>query len=87
MIEAIECQDEPNRPVRRNWLAEALWFTGTLYPQGHPIPIAVEQTEIPMPIVVEASFVHRHGFDTQAIVNMLKTTRQRFLTINKELSK
>lgn len=89
MVEAIECQDEPNRPEVRNWLADALWFVGTLYPQGMPIPLSAENptVEMPMPVIVESTFVHRQGFDIQSITNLLKITRRRFITINKELSK
>jgi len=85
MAEAIECQDEPDRPENPNWFADALWFSGTLFPQGLPIPLTSSDENISAPVIVESSFAHRQGFDTQAIVNLLKTTSKRFQTINKEL--
>ncbi len=77
-VQAIAAQEEPGTLAKENWLADALYFSSALLPQGLGTPFlpAVGPTWNITPVGTE--FMHRHDLTTEAVETMLLATSQAF---------
>jgi hypothetical protein len=76
MVQAIGGQEEPTRLPEPNWLAEALGFASSLFPQGLGLPRHVELTD-DLPISEFASdFIRKSGLTPKKVEALIVTTRE-----------
>lgn len=76
MVDAIAGQEEPARLPQANWLAEALGFASTLFPQGLGLPMHVALTE-DQPISEFANdFIRKSGLTPSKVEALIAATRE-----------
>ena len=78
MVRAVGAQDAPATLAEDSWLADALYFSAAMLPQGLGTPFlpAVGPTWTPTPITGE--FMHRHDLTAETLDALLLTTSQSF---------
>ena len=78
MIDAIARQDAPDTSEDKNWLAEALFFTSALLPQGVGTPfipsVGTSLTILP----VGSDFMHQNDLNAEGVEKLLLSTSEEF---------
>jgi HD-like signal output (HDOD) protein len=78
VVQGIGMQYEPATLEQRNWLAEALFFSSTVLPQGigRPFLPEVGPTWVVTPVGIE--FMHRYGLNPDSVNGLLRTASESF---------
>ena len=85
MVQAIAGQDAPATLPEHNWLADALFFTAAILPQGLGKPFSPDVGPIWPATPLGSDFMHQQGLTTDAVEALLQSTSERFEKIREDL--
>lgn len=77
-VRAIAAQDAPATLAEDSWLADALYFTAAMLPQGLGTPFLPAVGPTWTPTAITGEFMHRHDLTAEAVDALLRTTSQSF---------
>jgi HD-like signal output (HDOD) protein len=83
MVQAISGQDAPATLPAPNWLADALYFTSAMLPQGAGAPFDASLAAPVTTPPIGSDFMHRNGLSAEIVEKLMGKTRKNFEEVRK----
>jgi HD-like signal output (HDOD) protein len=78
MVQGIGMQNTPGNLQEKNWLADALYFSSALLPQGVGRPFLAEAEQVQELPPIGSEFLHANGLTPDSLNALLRTTNRTF---------